>query len=178
MYRWMTALLIGSLLMWTSVAGAQVARIAVSSTAFAPGGAIPGQYTCAGRDISPPLSWSGVPAEAKSLVVAVVDPDAATGAFIHWLVFNLPPTTTSLPEGVPVDGALPGGAVQGRNDFGHVGYEGPCPPPGKLHHYHFRVLALSSRLALSNDADGHKVQAALRGKVIAAGDVTGVVAAR
>jgi Raf kinase inhibitor-like YbhB/YbcL family protein len=112
------------------------------SPAFPPGGAIPAEYTCDGADISPPLAWSRIPAGAKSLVLVVEDPDAPSGTFLHWAAFDIPASLEGL-------GAGYGRAHrasrfrEARNDFGRIGYGGPCPPPGGgPHHYHFRLLAL------------------------------------
>ncbi|MGH7030877.1 MAG: YbhB/YbcL family Raf kinase inhibitor-like protein [Stellaceae bacterium] len=123
--------------------------LVLASPAFAPGGAIPAEYTCSGADISPPLTWSGVPAGAKSLVLVVVDPDAPRGAFRHWAVFDIPAGAHGLAVGHGPSNPV-GGSREARNDFGEVGYGGPCPPPGPAHHYHFRLLAISRpRLDLS-----------------------------
>ncbi len=109
------------------------------SPAFPPGGEIPREYTCDGSDISPPLSWSGVPAGTASLVLVVEDPDAPRGTFRHWGLYDMPPTAQGLPAGQPASGWH-----EARNDFGKIGYGGPCPPPGAgVHHYHFRLLALN-----------------------------------
>ncbi|GIW05043.1 MAG: hypothetical protein KatS3mg059_1663 [Thermomicrobiales bacterium] len=121
--------------------------IQVMSGAFADGQQIPVKYTCDAQDISPPLRWSGVPAEAQELVLVVDDPDAPSGIFTHWLVYGLPPRTTGLPEGVPPGETVPGGGRQGRNDFGRLGYGGPCPPSGS-HRYVFTVYALDAPLNL------------------------------
>lgn len=138
----------------------------VTSTAFSENGAIPKDHTCDGRDISPPLSWSGVPKDAKSIAVLVDDPDAPKGTFTHWLVTGIPPTTTSLPAG----GALPERAVAAKNDMGRSGYAGPCPPSGR-HHYHFHVYALD--LPLHKAMSRTELQAAIRGHVLAEGELVG-----
>jgi Raf kinase inhibitor-like YbhB/YbcL family protein len=108
----------------------------LTSTAFAEGQAIPKLYTCDGKNVSPPLAWTGVPAAAKVLALMVDDPDAPGGDFTHWIVFNLPPSTHSLPEGAKL-------ASQGLNDFAKLGYGGPCPPNGR-HRYIFHLYALDS----------------------------------
>ena len=118
--------------------------IQLSSPAFAAGAVIPRKYTCDGSDMSPPLEWSGVPAETRSLALIVDDPDAPRGTWSHWIVFGLKPATTSLPEGGP----LPEGAQLGRNDFRKNAYGGPCPPPGGPHRYFFRLYALDRAVAL------------------------------
>jgi len=112
------------------------------SAAFAQGGEIPAQYTCDGSDISPPLSWSGVPAGTQSLVIVIDDPDAPSGDFQHWAAFDIAPAAPGLAAGYGPRPAA--GLRQGVNDFGSVGYRGPCPPRGGgTHHYHFRLFALN-----------------------------------
>ncbi len=113
----------------------------LTSPAFAPGGAIPAEYTCDGTDISPPLGWSGAPPATRSLVLVVVDPDAPGGAFGHWAAYDIPPGTPGLPAGYRRGMATPI-FHEARNDFGKPGYGGPCPPPGNTHHYRFELLAL------------------------------------
>jgi Raf kinase inhibitor-like YbhB/YbcL family protein len=113
-------------------------------------------FGCSGHNVSPALSWSNAPAGTKSFALLVHDPDAPTGSgWWHWVVYNIPASTTSLPAdaGDPKKNLIPGGAVQGRTDFGTPGYGGPCPPPGKPHHYHFRLYALKvPKLDLPADA--------------------------
>ena len=115
----------------------------LASPAIPPNGEIPMQYTCDGTDISPPLSWSDVPAATGSLVLVVEDPDAPSGVFRHWAVFDIPPASRGLDAGYSAN--RPVAALhQARNDFGKTGYSGPCPPKGAgVHHYHFRLLAIS-----------------------------------
>ena len=113
------------------------------SPAIPPGGEIPTQYTCDGADISPPLSWSGVPAGTQSLVLGVEDPDAPSGVFRHWTVFDIPPASRGLDAGYSANRPI-AALHEARNDFGKTGYSGPCPPRGGgIHHYHFRLLAIS-----------------------------------
>jgi len=113
----------------------------LTSPAFAPGAAIPAEYTCDGADISPPLAWSGAPNGTQSLVLVVDDPDAPGGTFRHWAVFDIPPAAAGLAAGYGA--GRPGDRFrEARNDFGQAGYRGPCPPPGPVHHYHFRLLAI------------------------------------
>jgi Raf kinase inhibitor-like YbhB/YbcL family protein len=129
----------------------------LASPAFAPGGAIPAQYTCSGADISPPLTWSGVPVGAGSLVLVVEDPEAPSGTFHHWAVFDIPASAHGLTGGYSA--SRPAGDLhQAHNDFGGLGYGGPCPPPGPAHHYHFRLLAISRpRLDVSASATAQQV---------------------
>lgn len=147
----------------------------LESPAFAPGAAIPVRYTCDGEDMSPPLRWSGVPSGARSLVLIVDDPDAPDPAkpqrtWVHWVVYNLPPTTGGLAEGVT--GALPGGGLQGLNDWGRPGYGGPCPPVGR-HRYFHKLYALDVVLPDLGRADKAAVLAAMRGHVLAEAELVG-----
>jgi Raf kinase inhibitor-like YbhB/YbcL family protein len=112
------------------------------SPAFPPGGAIPSEYTCDGADISPPLTWSGLPDGTLSLVLVVEDPDAPSGAFRHWAAFDIPPGTHGLAAGYGRNRPASGFRAT-HNDFGGAGYGGPCPPPGQAHHYHFRLFAIN-----------------------------------
>jgi Raf kinase inhibitor-like YbhB/YbcL family protein len=118
------------------------------SPAFSDGAAIPPRYTCDGDDVSPELQWSDVPRDTVSLALTCQDPDAPRGTFTHWLVWNINPAKEAFGAG-----EIPSGARQGRNDFGTVGYRGPCPPPGHgNHHYHFTLYALSRHIALPEGA--------------------------
>ena len=109
---------------------------ALKTTAFPNGGEIPRKYTCSGKNVSPPLGWSETPLHARSLAHIADDPDAPTGTWTHWVIWNIPAHTTSLPEAVPTNQeSLATGSHQGRNDFGRIGYGGPRPPPGRPHRY-------------------------------------------
>jgi Raf kinase inhibitor-like YbhB/YbcL family protein len=143
--------------------------ITVTSSTFAAGAAMPTRYTCSGDDVSPPLSWSGTPSGARSLALTVIDPDAPGRPFTHWVVFNMAPATKQLPEGGP----LPAGSVEGRNDFGSMGYRGPCPPPGSPHHYHVKVYGLDATLALRAGASEQALEDAMKGHVVASGELVG-----
>lgn len=131
------------------------ARLALSSPAFGDGAPIPAKHTCKGQDVSPPLAWTGVPDGTGTLVLFVEDPDGRD--WVHWSVLDLPPTTTSLPEAVPPTADPP---QQGTNDFGKVGYGGPCPPSG-THHYRFTLYALANPLGLAGHPGGAAVRSAL-----------------
>lgn len=144
----------------------------VKSPAFSEGSAIPTQYTCDGRDVSPPLAWSGVPPGAASLALVCDDPDAPRGTWVHWVVFDLPPSSKGLPEGVPAKDEVASGGLQGTNDFRKIGYGGPCPPGG-THRYVFTLYALDSKLRLSAGATKKELLAAARGHVLAEGKLTG-----
>jgi len=121
----------------------------VSSPAFSAGASVPARFTCDGEDVSPPLSFDGVPGDAAALALVVDDPDAPGGTFTHWLLWNLPPDVTEIPANVPTDRTVASldGARQGMNDFGAVGYRGPCPPSGDdAHTYRFTLYALGGSL--------------------------------
>ena len=140
----------------------------ITSSAFAHNEPIPRLYTCQGRDLSPPLAWSGVPATAKSLVLIVDDPDAPDPAhprttWVHWLLYNLPPTCAALPEAAKT---LPAGTLEGINDWKRTGYGGPCPPIGR-HRYFFKLYALDSVLPDLRFPTKAVLEEAMRGHVIA-----------
>lgn len=128
---------------------------ALTSSAFDEGGAIPSRYTCDGHDVSPALAWSGVPTGAQSLVLLVDDPDA--NSFAHWIVYAVAPDAAGMAEGA---GAKTASLAQGTNDFGRVGYGGPCPPSG-THHYRFTLYAVAAPLGLSGAPRAGAVRAAL-----------------
>jgi len=127
-------------------------EIKMTSTAFEPGGMIPTQYTCDGRDISPPLSWGDVPDGSASIAIVCDDPDAPMGTWVHWVLFDLPPESRSLPENVPSVETLEGGGRNGMNDFRKPGYGGPCPPGG-THRYFFKICALDKFIVLKSAVD-------------------------
>jgi Raf kinase inhibitor-like YbhB/YbcL family protein len=151
--------------------GAKMA-LDVRSSAFEGGGAIPARYTCDGLDISPPLSWSPVPNGAQSLALIADDPDAPGKAFVHWVIYNLPPDTRRLPEDVPNQRTLPSGALQGMNGAGSIGYTGPCPPGG-THRYVFKVYALDTEFDLGAGATKEDVASAMEGHLLAEGRLLG-----
>ncbi len=155
----------------------------LTSPAFTEGGTIPKAYTCDGADKSPPLQWSGIPEAARSLVLICDDPDAPAGTWSHWVVFNLPPDVTSLEEGIAAEltaAPEPPPAVkqalratmQGKNDFGKIGYGGPCPPSG-THRYVFRLYAVDRSLDVPAGATRAEVLRAIEGHVVAEGKLTG-----
>ncbi len=145
----------------------QGAGMRLSSTGFTEGGLIPEKYTCDGRNVSPPLEWTGVPSPAKSITLIVDDPDAPGGTWVHWVLYDLPPQTKDLPEDLPKSQYLPGGAKQGLNDFKHLGYGGPCPPPGKPHRYFFKLYALDALLGLRPGATKQEVERAMAKHILA-----------
>ena len=147
--------------------------LVVSSSAFQEGGEIPTKYTCEGQDVSPALTWSEPPAETRSFTLIVDDPDAPVGVFTHWVLFNLPADSRGLPEAVPTQAQLPDGSLQGKNDFGKIGYGGPCPPPGRPHRYQFTLYALDQTLDLKAGASKKQVLDAMQGHILAQGRLTG-----
>jgi Raf kinase inhibitor-like YbhB/YbcL family protein len=144
----------------------------VESEAFRAGQPIPADYTADGRDVSPPLAWSGAPPETASLALVCEDPDAPRGTWIHWVLYDLPPATSELAEAVPAIEKPPAGGVQGTNDFRRLGYGGPAPPSG-IHRYFFRLYALDSRLGLPPGATRQRLSQAMEGHVLAQGELMG-----
>jgi len=149
---------------------------ALSSPGFAAGGDIPALFTCEGSDISPPLEWTGVPPGTKSLVLIVDDPDAPDPkapkmTWVHWVLYNIPPTARGLPQDVaPRD--LPAGTREGLNDWKRTGYGGPCPPIGR-HRYFHKLYALDAPLADLGAATKAQVEAAMKGHVLAQAELMG-----
>ncbi len=139
----------------------------VSSSAFSEGQPIPEKYTCDGQNVSPPLEWSGTPANTKSIAIMCEDPDAPSGTFVHWILYDLPGKANKLAEGSNGDGK------EGMNGFDKKGYGGPCPPPGKPHHYFFRVYALDVESLAKAPASKEDMAAAVKGHVLAEGQVMG-----
>ena len=154
-----------TLWLWAIQPGGAMAFM-LSSPAFDPGKPIPKQYTCDGRDVSPPIRWSDVPAKATSLALICDDPDAPAGTWVHWVIYDIPAATIELREAVPPDENLSGGARQGVNDFRKVGYGGPCPPPGKPHRYFFKLYALDGPTGLEPRATKDDVLKAVKGHVV------------
>ena len=147
--------------------------LAVSSPAFQEGSKIPAKYTCEGQDVSPALTWGEPPVETQSFALIVDDPDAPVGVFTHWVIFNIPSDSRQLAEAIPTQAQLPSGALQGKNDFGRIGYGGPCPPSGHPHRYRFTVYALDQSLDLDAGASKKQVLDAMRGHILAQGQLTG-----
>jgi Raf kinase inhibitor-like YbhB/YbcL family protein len=149
------------------------ATMQLTSTAFNEGAAIPSKYTCDERDISPPLKWTGAPAEAKTIALIADDPDAPVGTWVHWVLYDLPATISELPENLPKSQYLPGGGKQGLNDFKRLGYGGPCPPPGKPHRYFFKLYALDTALELKPGATKKDLERAMEKHVLKQGQLMG-----
>lgn len=149
----------------------------LTSSAFQSGASIPEAYTCAGSNVSPPLSWSNLPEGAQTLALIVDDPDAPGKTFVHWVLFNLPPDRDMLPEGLSVEQHFEANAqkpIEGVNDFGDQGYGGPCPPPGdEAHQYAFRLYALDATLELGAGATKQQLTQAMDGHILAEADLVG-----
>jgi Raf kinase inhibitor-like YbhB/YbcL family protein len=163
-----------------------VPGLIMASTAFAPGGEIPVEHSCFGDNLSPPLAWSGVPEGTSSLALVVDDPDSQPPGFVHWVVYNIPATASGLPQGLPAQGQLGDGTLQGTNGFAAseggtfpsgavisgLGYAGPCPP-GR-HHYVFTLYALDGQLDLPSEATADQVLAAMQGHILTQALLAGV----
>lgn len=145
----------------------------LSSTAFSQGETIPRDHTCDGLDRSPPLTWRDAPAGAASFALICDDPDAPVGTWDHWVIWDIPGSAKSLPEGIPTDDELPDGARQGKNGWGTNGYRGPCPPRGKPHRYFFRLYALDAMLALAPGATKSQLHRAMEGHVLDEAELMG-----
>jgi Raf kinase inhibitor-like YbhB/YbcL family protein len=150
--------------------------LTIRSPAFGPMAAIPRKYTCDGDNVAPPLQWSGAPEGTQSLALIVEDPDAPDPAapqrvFVHWVLYDLPPTSSSLPEGTTAD-TLPAGTREGRNDWDRRGYGGPCPPKGR-HRYFFRVYALDRLLGDLRTPSKADVEAAMADHMLATAELVG-----
>lgn len=151
--------------------------IKITSSAFEAGSTIPKLYTCDDKNISPPIAWTGVPAEAKSLALICEDPDAPRGIWSHWVIYGIDPRVSEIAAGIePAERtALKPGidpAFQGKNDFGKIGYGGPCPPSG-THRYFFRLYALDRELELKPGATRDQVLKAIEGRIVAEGELMG-----
>jgi Raf kinase inhibitor-like YbhB/YbcL family protein len=152
-------------------ARADEGAMTLTSPAFADGAAIPAKYSLRGGDVSPELQIGGVPAHAKSLVLVVDDPDSPSGLWTHWLVWNISPKTTVIAEG-----KAPPGAVQGKNSFGNVRYDGPVPPSG-THHYCFHIYALDAPLNLPAGSNNDAVKEAMNNHIVGSGSTIGLYSA-
>lgn len=153
------------------------AMLQLTSTVFMPGGMIPARYTCDGQNLSPPLSWSGLPPGTRSLALIVDDPDAPDPKapmtiWVHWVMYNLPPTLTDLPEGVPAK-ALPPGTLHGLNDWKRAGYGGPCPPIGR-HRYFHKLYALDTLLPDLGQPTRAQLEQAMRGHILGQAELVGL----
>jgi Raf kinase inhibitor-like YbhB/YbcL family protein len=153
--------------------GGKQMAMKLTSSAFAQGERVPEKHTGDGADVSPPLAWGGAPAGTKAFVLICDDPDAPVGTWVHWVLYDLPPDTRALPEGVPAAKTVPGGAAQGVNDFRKLGYGGPAPPPGKPHRYFFKLYAVKAPTGLEPGATKQQVLKAIEGRVLAQAELMG-----
>ncbi len=149
-------------------------HLTLTSSGFCDGETIPTVHTGDGEDLSPPLAWTGTPVETRTFALICDDPDAPSGTWVHWLIWNLGADAVELGQGVPPRPELPSGARQGLNDAGDLGYTGPCPPPGAPHRYVFQLYSLDTAPNLSPGANRSDLEAAMRGHILARGTLTGV----
>ena len=155
------------------VRGQQASKIELKTTSFEPGGFIPKRFTCEAADVSPALSWSDPPAGTQSFAIIEDDPDAPSGTFVHWLVYDLPATYRRLPEALSGNDQMAGGGREGTNDFSKIGYSGPCPPPGRPHRYFIRLYALDGKLNLRPAATRKELDSAMQGHILAQAELMG-----
>lgn len=141
----------------------------IKSSAFNQGALIPKKYTCDGQDVSPPLTWTGVPLGTKSLALVMDDPDAPVGNWDHWILFNVPPQTTALPENVE---SLPAATLGGKNSWRRTGYGGPCPPD-REHRYFFKLYALDTVLDLKEGVTKKELEAAMQNHILEKAELMG-----
>jgi len=142
--------------------------------AFANGAPIQPHYTCAGRNLSPELEWSGLPINTQSLTLILEDPDAPGGTFYHWVLYALTPSIGKLPGAQPKTGSIDGYGKQGINSFGRIGYDGPCPPPGKAHRYFLYLYALDSMPSLIAGVKVLEIKTVMRGHVLDQAETFGI----
>jgi Raf kinase inhibitor-like YbhB/YbcL family protein len=146
----------------------------LTSTEFENGRFIPQRFTCDDVNISPLLAWTHPPAAVQSFTLILDDPDAPSGTFVHWLVYDLPPEASGLPDNVPITRQImENGALQGENDFHHIGYNGPCPPRGKVHRYIFHLYALDTPLTLKPGAKRDALDRMMSGHILATAELMG-----
>jgi len=177
-YNIVKGLLVVSMLLVTvscrSASKSGSAPLIISSPSFETGETIPPRQTCIGEDVSPPLNWTGGLDKVVSYAIICEDPDAPGGTWIHWVIFDIPMQTTSLPEGVSDTPQLEDGSKQGINDFKKLGYGGPCPPPGKPHRYYFRLYGLDQLTGLEPGSTADELKDRMRGHIVAQGELMGV----
>jgi len=149
------------------------AAMELKSSAFQNGADIPRKYTCDGSDVSPQLSWANAPSSTKMFALVADDPDAPAGTWVHWVIYDLPLEAKELAEGTAKTESLRNGAKQGVNDFRKVGYGGPCPPPGKLHRYFFKLYALDAPTNLKPRATKQQLLAAIKGHILSEAELVG-----
>lgn len=144
-------------------------KMTMTTTAFSNAGTMPTLYTCDGRDISPDLHWTNVPANAQSLALIISDPDAPGGTFYHWIIYNIPTSTNHVDKAIK---QLPEGAITGKNDFGNTKYNGPCPPKGSSHTYRITLYALDSALLIQSGSNTSTVVEAIQKHAIEKAELT------
>ena len=148
--------------------------LVLRSSVIESGAAISRDYTCDGRDVSPPLRWDNVPAGAECFALICDDPDAPMGTWVHWVIYNIPAGTDRLAEAIPVTEELEDGSLQGSNDFGKIGYGGPCPPRGKVHRYFFRLYALDGKLTAAAGMTKKSLLQRMEGHILETAELYGV----
>ncbi len=163
---------LGSTVLNAQIPGGKGMDIQLTSSAFNEGGMIPKKHTCDGQDVSPPLSWTGVPEGTKSMALISDDPDAPMGTWVHWVIYGIPAGACDLPEAVPPSKKLDNGARQGTNDFRRIGFGGPCPPSG-THRYYFKLYALDQELPLDSGLTKDQLLKAMKGHILAEGQLMG-----
>lgn len=146
----------------------------LKSEVFENKGYIPDRYTCDAQDFSPPLNWDGVPENTKSLALICDDPDAPFKIWVHWVLFNIPPENGELKEGISQEELAELSIIRGINDFGKIGYQGPCPPPDKVHRYSFRLYSLDTILNLEEGASKKEIIEAMQGHIITEAKLIGI----
>jgi len=172
---WQTGILIFAFLFLISdnTIAKEDTNMQIKSSAFEDNGLIPKKYTCDGSDVSPPLTWTKLPAGTKSIALICDDPDAPMGTWVHWVIYGISSDTTSLSENLPKQKQVLNGAKQGITDFRKIGYGGPCPPKGPAHRYFFKIYALDVELNLPAGASKKDVKKAMKGHILDEGQLVG-----
>lgn len=173
---WMLAFLITAPTVFAEGTAAKetAMKFNLKSPQISEGKRIPAAYTCDGTDLSPELIWPGAPPGTQEFALICEDPDAPMGSWVHWVLYKIPASRSDLPEGLAKEERTKGMGVQGKNDFGKTGYNGPCPPPGQDHRYIFKVYALSKPLNLAPGATKEVLLSAMKGLVLGEGSLMGV----
>jgi hypothetical protein len=148
--------------------------LTIKSPAFQSGDNIPKKFSCEGEDISPQLEWSNYPSETKSFALICEDPDAPGGTFTHWIIYDIPTSRNSFPENVPNELDVFDGVKQGKNNFGKIGYGGPCPPAGSAHRYFFRVYALDNKLNIKEGLSKDDLMNKIKSHILEEGELIGL----
>ncbi len=163
-----------ALLCATTIVGGDLMALELKSSAFGNNEFIPKKYSCQGEDVSPELSWEGIPAGTQSFALICDDPDAPMGTWVHWVIFNIAAGKSSLPEAVATEEVVEEGARQGKSDFGTIGYGGPCPPPGRPHRYFFKLYCLDASLDLHSGIRKKELLQAMRGHIVEEAQLIGL----